>query len=439
MVRWVVKAAHATVVAAALVASTPTPAVDSQAGPTCTKQVLELLGWRFEPRPDEPGSIHAGIPCDREDLADAHRHGDLRVVLGDDADAMLASLIDHPATHCAYAFKLGDATRRAVDRLVANDGFRFSALQSGWIAFGFGGPAIDGWQPIRSFGRGFIPLAGNYRAIEGFYQGRVRAECGVGRQIAQYAALAELFGPAGFDAVFDREEIVIGTFRQHHTTRSILLGASAGELFGDGLARHASTLGRQGFAGLPGMIVHNFDRSHLDDINNQAQNFVVYEVDAEAAAALRERGGFAWYNRRNHELWQLARALPQRGRRAYQGLLGERDPALRSRHAGQPQLAELDALLSDPFYRGFRIYVHRHGVQTVGWHLIRMLDRNPRTPFRIELLLHNLHGTLFERYLQHQLAACRTGRAARDGEPRSSAVGGLHIPDRRPADFAGIP
>lgn len=392
---------------AATFAAMPATGADPSPAPACTRHVLESLGWRFEHAAGASSRIHPGTPCERADLADAHRNGDLHAVLGDDADRVLAGLIDHPATHCAYAFKLGDATRRAVDRLVANPRFRFTGLQAGWIAFGFGGPEADGWQPIRSFGRGFIPLAGNTRAIEAFYRGSVRGECGLGRQIAQYASLAELFGPAGFDAAFAREEIVIGTFRQHHGTRSVLLGSGAGELFADGLARHASAQGRQAFAGLPGMIVHRFDRNHLDDLNNQAQNFVVYDVSADAAAALRERGGFAWYNARNREIWELARQLDTGRRRGFQMLFTERAPHLRRRFAAHPALGRLDALLADPFYTGFRIYVHRHGVQPVGWHLVRMLDRNPRTPYRIELLMHNAHGELFARYLQHLQGRCR--------------------------------
>jgi hypothetical protein len=56
------------------------------------------------------------------------------------------------------------------------------------------------------------------------------------------------------------------------------------------------------------------------------------------------------------------------------------------------------ALLSDPFYREFEIYVHPKDVKPVGYHIARLLDRNPRTPFRIELGLHNLHTTIYERW-----------------------------------------
>ena len=50
--------------------------------------------------------------------------------------------------------------------------------------------------------------------------------------------------------------------------------------------------------------------------------------------------------------------------------------------------------------------MHKQGVKPVGFHIARLLDRNPRTPFRIELALHNLHTTLYDRYLAHRLDDC---------------------------------
>ena len=396
------------------------------AGEACGRAALAVLGWRFIPDDVPAPVIEAGAPCDRASLAEAQAAGDLvvRVPRHFDADrgAMLvAELRAHPATVCAHGFAIGDATRRAVDRLVANRGFRFSLLQLGWIGFGATGSGRDGWEPIASFGRGYRPHGANSAAIAGFYEGAVRAECGVGRQVAQYAAQAELDGAADFDAAFAADEIVIGTFNQLRNSDSVLLGASAGEFVRDGLARQASAQGRQAFMGLPGFIFHAFDRSYLDDIHNQAENFVVYDVDAAAAEALRAHGGLAHYNARNREIWELARALPAvDARRYFERLLHERDPGLRdalAQHA-RATVARLDALLADPFYRGFRVYVHKLGVRPVGYHVVRLLDRNPRTPFRIELGLHNVHTTLLRRYIDY-----RTGTCQRQGpaEPSPSA------------------
>ncbi|MGM3213364.1 hypothetical protein ACS229_26955, partial [Klebsiella pneumoniae] len=139
-----------------------------------------------------------------------------------------------PATVCAYTFELGAATGRATAALQGNTGFRFSGLQMGWIGFGLQGAPSQGWQRTRSFGRGFVPSDGNSRALQAFYSGRVRAECGVGRQVAQLATQRELYGDAAFDAEFKPAELSIGTFLALHDTDSILLGAHAGNFFADG-------------------------------------------------------------------------------------------------------------------------------------------------------------------------------------------------------------
>jgi hypothetical protein len=212
----------------------------------------------------------------------------------------------------------------------------------------------------------------------------------------------------------------------------LFLGSGAGGLERDSTPRAAAARGRQGFAGLPGFIVHAYGRDHLDDTSNQAQNFVVYHLSAAAAAALRERGGFDWYNERNVELWQLSRQLDLPGVRGFQRLLNERVPRAHARLSARERalVERMQVLLDDPFYAGFTIYVHPHGVRPVGWHLVRLLDRNPRTPFRIELALHNVYGTLFERWVRHRLQRCTTQAGAREsagsGDPgaRIAAGGG---------------
>ena len=58
----------------------------------------------------------------------------------------------------------------------------------------------------------------------------------------------------------------------------------------------------------------------------------------------------------------------------------------------------MDAILADPFFREFEVYVHPVGVKPLAYHFSRLLDLNPRTPFRIELGLHNLHTTIYQRW-----------------------------------------
>ncbi|WP_322547038.1 hypothetical protein [Stenotrophomonas geniculata] len=384
----------------------------------CTQGLLQRLGWRFDEAALSTPQVHGGAVCTRASLAESQAAGDLHVRWPADMSAaarqaLLQQLLDDPATVCAYAFELGAATQRAATALQGNPGFRFSGLQLGWIGFGLHGAQAQSWQRTRSFGRGFVPTASNSQALQAFYSGNVRAECGVGRQVAQLATQRELYGDAAFDAEFAAEELSIGTFLALHGTDSILLGAHSGDFFADGKAVRTSAMGRQAFVGVPGFIEHVYDKGTLDDLSNQAENFVVVEVGADAAQALATHGGLAWYDQRNVELWKLAQDIPRIGQRYFERLLFERDPDLRARlepryHA---TLARMDQLLDDPFYQQFVIYVHPRGIRPIGYHIARLLDRNPRTPFSIDLAVHNLHTTLYRRWREAQLRHCAaTGR-----------------------------
>lgn len=395
------------------------PALGAAAAPLdCAQGLLQRLGWQFETRAISAPQVHGGPVCTRASLAQAQAAGDLRVQWPAEMpaaarEAWLQQLLDDPATVCAYAFQLGAATQRAATALQGNEGFRFSGPQLGWIGFGVRGAQAQGWQRTRSFGRGFVPTAGNSQALQAFYSGKVRAECGVGRQVAQLATQRELYGDTAFDAEFAAEELSIGTFLALHQTDSILLGAHAGDFFADGKAVRTSAMGRQAFVGVPGFIEHVYDKGTLDDLSNQAENFVVVSVGEEAAQALAAHGGLAWYDQRNAEVWKLAQGIPRVGERYFERLLFERDAQLRATLAPRYRdtLARMDQLLDDPFYQQFVIYVHPRGIRPIGYHIARLLDRNPRTPFSIDLAVHNLHTTLYRRWREAQLRHCAaTGR-----------------------------
>ena len=402
-----------------LIAALLAPAwVVAAPSPDCTQGLLQRLGWRFEEASLTAPQVRGGPVCTRASLADSQAAGDLQVrwpaaLPAAARQALLQQLLDDPATVCAYAFELGAATRRATSALQGNPTFRFSGPQLGWIGFGLQGAPAQGWQRTRSFGRGFVPRAGNSHALQAFYSGAVRAECGVGRQVAQLATQRELYGDAAFDTGFAAEELSIGTFLALHDTDSILLGAHAGDLFADGKAVRTSAMGRQAFVGVPGFIEHVYDKGTLDDLSNQAENFVVGEVGEGAAQALALHAGLAWYDQRNAELWKLAQDIPRAGQRYFERLLFERDPQLRARLAPRyhAALVRMDQLLDDPFYQQFVIYVHPRGIRPIGYHIVRLLDRNPRTPFSIDLAVHNLHTTLYRRWREAQLRHCAaTGR-----------------------------
>ncbi|MEA9488905.1 hypothetical protein ABQE70_05155 [Xanthomonas campestris pv. campestris] len=402
-------------------------ATSTAADADCVEALLRRMGWRIEQASTTAPVIARGLPCTRATLVQAQQAGDLRAALPAQWNAQqrgdaLRALLDDPATRCAYAFELGAATQRAVSKLQDNPRYRFSAVQLGWIGFGWRGAAAQGWSGFKSFGRGYQPSGSNAQALDAFYRGQVRSECGVGRQVAQLATQRELYGDAGFDTVFSAGELSIGTFLTLHDTDSILLGAHAGEFFADGKAVKTAQLGRQAFVGAPGFIAHVFDKAYLDDIHNQAENFVVVDVSDAAAQALARRGGFAYYDARNRQIWELAKELRGPGRRRFERLLYERDAALRASLDAhqQARLQELLALLDDPFYQGFQVYVHPKGVKPIGYHVARLLDRNPRTPYAIDLTLHNLRSTLYWRWIDWQLQQCAAGHTLEQSIEKSA-------------------
>ena len=164
--------------------------------------------------------------------------------------------------------------------------------------------------------------------------------------------------------------------------------------------------------GQPGFVTHRYARELLDDINNQAQNFVVYDVDAAAAASLRAHGGLDHFNQVSEAVWKLSRQV-SRGHinKPFQRLLLEDDPRAwrQLEEADVAIVRQMRTLLDDPYFHGFRIYVHHRDAKPVRYHLVRMLDVNPRTPFEVQLSLSNLHTTLMQRYFAHRLRRCAAG------------------------------
>ncbi|CAJ0610723.1 unnamed protein product [Cylicocyclus nassatus] len=229
----------------------------------------------------------------------------------------------------------GAATQRAATALQDNPTFRFSGPQLGWIGFG-----------VKGAGGAGLAAHAQFRP-----RGSVRAECGVGRQVAQLATQRELYGDAAFDTEFKPAELSIGTFLALHDTDSILLVQA--QVISSPMARPCaqSMMGRQAFVGVPGFIEH--------------------VVGEGAAQALALHGGLAWYDQRNAELWKLAQDIPRIGQRYFERLLFERDPDLRARLEPRyhDTLARMDQLLDDPFYQQFVIYVHPRGIRPVGYHV----------------------------------------------------------------------
>ena len=93
----------------------------------CQLAFLDELGWQVAPAAIESMERNGGSPCERANLEDAHAAGDLRLRVPLDTDRWLAqsssaaeldAAISDQASVCAFAMRIGDATRRAADKLI---------------------------------------------------------------------------------------------------------------------------------------------------------------------------------------------------------------------------------------------------------------------------------------------------------------------------------
>jgi hypothetical protein len=183
------------------------PALGAAATPLdCTQGLLQRLGWRFE----DARSVHrrCGWPCVRAPRCRRLRRQAICACNGRrnarcSAQALLQQLLDDPATVCAYAFQLGQP--RNVPLGIAGQ-CHVPLLRPA--------AGLDRLRPARRTRARLAAHAvsavascpsGNSHALQAFYSGAVRAECGVGRQVAQLATQRELYGDAAFDTDSQRK------------------------------------------------------------------------------------------------------------------------------------------------------------------------------------------------------------------------------------------
>lgn len=111
---------------------------------------------------------------------------------------------------------------------------------------------------------------------------------------------------------------------------------------------------------------------------------MVVDVSDAAAQALAQHGGFAYYDARNRQIWELAKQLRGPGKRRFERLLYERDAALRATldPQQQTQLRQLQTLLDDPFYQAFQsMCIPRAPSRSaITWRACSTVTRAPRMP-----------------------------------------------------------
>jgi hypothetical protein len=390
--------------------SAGTPETLREASGACQISVLEKLGWKVT-RTAGTGPVFftEGEPCHRMSLADAHAGGGLALQIPSGADErtlknILPSLLASKGSLCGFKFLVRAAVETTAAALDRNQAFRF--YEQGWPYVKFTRPEY--WQTgCSEEGKPacFFPRVANTLAIGEFTQGDIATDCALGLQAAEYETLRVLFGNRDFNERFRPQEIVFAPWKTIHQTESATWGGlTNADAITDPEAKQTSALGAMAFSGLSGYIGNLYGEAYLDSPIDRGENFHTISVSLAAAAELRKRGGFAYFNRQNIRAFQLGRLLnPDQEALA----LTLQDPStLGVSEPVRIAFRELQAILASPVYRDFRTYVHPLGLRTLGEHIVRLLKVNPRTPYAIQLYPSRMNRGLFTRYVNAQLANC---------------------------------
>jgi hypothetical protein len=393
--------------------SSETEAFESLFAPAsaaCQIAVLKNLGWTINRVAGSNRVFYTGgNPCDNSSVAESSAQGELRVhvpevISESELQTGLRHVLGTPASVCAFKFRVGAAARMAAKKLQMNRGFYF--YEGSWPYFGitdvnrwWGGCVSGRWASC------IYPRRSNSDAMEDFVSGQIGTECALGLQAAEYATLRELFGDADFNSAFATREIVIAPWSVLHGTASATWGnLSNVDTEVDRGAVATSKIGSQAFLGFSGYIGNVFGERYLDNPIDRGENFLTVAVSLAAGDELRKRGGFAQFNAWNRRIYELGRVLPPRLERL---ALTTQHPDTIQATANQRQaFAEMQSILRNPVYTGYLVFVHPLGTMSLGRHIVRLLERNPRTPYTFELYPSRVGRGIYARYVNRLLSRC---------------------------------
>lgn len=345
-------------------------APSADARPPATRAALaflEHLGWRIETDATAAGPrVHEGRPGSRASIEAARAAGDLVLVLPADrspaalaaVEAAVAQAADGVGSRLAWQHRMRPAVEAATSRLSA-------AADRGTYAFpsmlGITSPVFVFTPPANRWteaGAGaYVPRGAPSAALAAFYTDSALAECLVGQTVATLLTQREMLGDAAFDEVYADDGAAVGRLDGYQATsigktltapgvgawqclvipQRELGSADPGVL----IARH----GPVAFTGFTGFLR---DQTGADRAN---ENVVVVSCTEAASEALRTEGGFGVVARLTQELLDLRKA--------------ERAPFMTAARLAPVRQRQRE-LEAHPVLTGIRVYIHPHGVKTLG-------------------------------------------------------------------------
>lgn len=328
---------------------------------------LEHLGWRIA---EDPAATQVrvveGRPGYRATVDEARAAGDLVLVVPPGRSpatvaalaAALGPAADGVGSRLAWQLRMKPAVEAATARLSAaaergTYGFP-SVLGITSPIFAFTPP--EGLWVERPLGA-YAPKGSPAAAIAAFSTRSCLAECLVGQAVATLEIQRELLGDAAFDEAYPGDDAAVGRLDGYHRTpigralaedgvgawQALLLRAAEVGTADPGvlLARH----GPAAFVGFTGFL---HDQTGADRAN---ENVVVVSCTEAASEALRTEGGFPLVSALTAEYLDLRKA--------------ERAPFMTAAKLA-PVRARQRAIEAHPVLAGIRIYIHPHGVKTLG-------------------------------------------------------------------------
>lgn len=378
---------------------------------SCKVAALSALGWRVESVSVGNQVLYApGNPCDNSSLDESRNQGELLVQIPagipeDRLQASLDAVLGTSASVCAFKFRVGASARTASAKLLSNENFYFYVGGSPFIQFTRG---EYWWGSCQNGGRAscFYPRVANSTALQEFVSGRIGTECALGLQAAEYQTLREIYGDTSFNSTFRTDEITFAPWAVLNTSASATWGnMTSADTVTDPSAIATAKLGAGGFLGLSGYIGNVFGEAYLDSPVDRGENFLTVSVTLSAAAELSARGGFEAFNTLNRRIYELGLGLtPALERLALTSI----DPArIQMTFAQRLAFQELQRILANPVYTGYRVFVHPLSTMTLGEHIVRLLEVNPRTPYSFQLYPSRMNRGHYARFVNSILAGCR--------------------------------
>ncbi len=366
----------------------------------CKKTVAQQLGFKVvRGVSGQPSSYNVRGACKAADVSSLGQAEDIKITLGTDSEinSVIKSALTSREAACLYQLRVEKAAKQATSLLANNSNFVFG-VQGDFVNV-YGSPEWNRECLGASSAYCLTARSSGYRALSVFTNSTARSECAAGLQIAELETQKQLYGQA-FDQYFSTNEIRVGAWRYVSGSDSALWGLVMRDpTTYDSNAAISSALGKNAFSGRSGYIGNVYGEAYLDSPDDRGENFMTVSVTSAAAAALKAAGGFEIYNNKNLRLFELSRTLTDRSALRYVG--GDYDVTSYGASA-----VEMQKILRDPVYRGYLTFVHPLGRMTLGQHITRLLQINPRTPYKFQLYPSAVPHELYYRFALALLNQC---------------------------------